>query len=90
MKLSYRGYTTRLAQDPSSTIWHGRVCDIRDVVAFEGKTQVAAEQEFYKSIEAYLRFCQAIGRSPEKPDEATPASAAAPPDSAPSKNRATM
>jgi predicted HicB family RNase H-like nuclease len=71
MKLHYKGYITILEQDPDSKIWHGRVSGIQDVVTFEGKTQVLAEQEFHKSIDAYLQFCAAISRSPNQPS-ATP------------------
>lgn len=69
MKLSYKGYTTQLKQDLDSTVWHGRVYGIQDVVTFEGQTQAAAEKEFRKSIDAYLSFCNAIGRSPNEPTE---------------------
>lgn len=65
--LRYRGYTTTLQLDPDACIWHGRVMDIQDVVTFEGRTQVEAEKEFHRSVDAYLNFCRAIERLPNRP-----------------------
>ena len=88
MKLRYKGYTTFVTQDPGSTIWHGRVWGIQDVVTFEAKTQTAAAKEFCKSVDAYLSFCRTIGRTPNQPKETTPQSAAL--NLTYRKNRATM
>jgi predicted HicB family RNase H-like nuclease len=65
--LRYKGYTTMLQLDPDSHIWHGRVLDIRDVVTFAGKTQMEAEKEFRRAVEAYLNFCQTVERLPNQP-----------------------
>lgn len=67
MNLSYKGYTTILKRDPDSRMWYGRVSSIQDIVTFEAKTQSAAEEEFRKSIDAYLSFCQNLGQTPNPP-----------------------
>ncbi len=64
--LRYKGYTTILQLDPNSRIWHGRVANIQDVVAFEGRTQIEAEREFRRSVDAYLNFCRVIERIPDQ------------------------
>ena len=67
MRLRYKGYITALQHDSDLHVWHGRVLDICDVVSFEGKTQAEAQQEFRRSVDAYLNFCQLIERLPERP-----------------------
>ncbi len=63
----YQDYTATVYYDASSQMWHGRINNIRDVVSFEGNTQAQAEKEFRKSVEGYLAFCHALGRSPNLP-----------------------
>jgi predicted HicB family RNase H-like nuclease len=67
MKLHYKGYDATVRRDSSSRIWHGRISNIKDVVAFEGNTEVAAATEFRKAVDAYLNFCHRIGHSPHPP-----------------------
>jgi predicted HicB family RNase H-like nuclease len=64
---SYKGYVTIVQQDLEAQLWHGRVLGIPDVVTFEARTGPAAEQEFRKSVDAYLSFCRTLGRPAHVP-----------------------
>jgi predicted HicB family RNase H-like nuclease len=65
--MTYKGYTANLEVDVEAGIIFGRVLDINDVVTFKGKTVEEARQEFYKSVDDYLAFCEDLGEEPDKP-----------------------
>lgn len=65
--MTYKGYTASLEIDVEAGIIFGRVLDINDVVTFKGKTVEDARQEFYKSVDDYLAFCEDLGEEPDKP-----------------------
>jgi predicted HicB family RNase H-like nuclease len=65
--MTYKGYTANLEVDVEAGIIFGRVLDINDVVTFKGKTVEEARQEFYKSVDDYLAFCEDLGDEPDKP-----------------------
>ncbi len=65
--MTYKGYTAKLEIDVEAGIIFGRVLDINDVVTFKGKTVEEARQEFYKSVDDYLAFCEDLGEEPDKP-----------------------
>ncbi|MEB3357430.1 MAG: type II toxin-antitoxin system HicB family antitoxin [Synechococcales bacterium] len=65
--LSYRGYTAEIKVDVDAGILVGKVLDIKDAITFQGATVEDARQEFQKSVDAYLQFCEELGQSPDKP-----------------------
>jgi predicted RNase H-like HicB family nuclease len=65
--LTYKGYTATIKVDTEAKILHGRLLDIADVVNFQGKTVEEAQQEFEKSVDIYLEFCQDPEKSLGKP-----------------------
>ncbi|WP_017741415.1 toxin-antitoxin system HicB family antitoxin [Scytonema hofmannii] len=65
--MTYKGYTASLEIDLEAGIIFGRVLDINDVVTFKGKTVEEARQEFQKSVDDYLAFCEDLGEEPDKP-----------------------
>jgi predicted HicB family RNase H-like nuclease len=65
--LTYKGYTAEIREDVDAGIFHGQVLNIKDVVTFEGRTPEEAQLEFYRSVDAYLTFCQEIGQEPNQP-----------------------
>lgn len=65
--MTYKGYTASLEIDLEAEIIFGRVLDINDVVTFKGKTVEEARQEFHKSVDDYLAFCEDLGEEPDKP-----------------------
>lgn len=64
---SYKGYTADIKVDENSQLLVGRVLDIKDKITFHGETVAEAIQEFEKSIDSYLKFCQELGQTPDKP-----------------------
>lgn len=66
--MNYKGYTGHIVDfDEETGMLHGRVLGLRDVVTFEAETIPAAIEEFKKSLDVYLAFCEKQGKSPEKP-----------------------
>jgi predicted HicB family RNase H-like nuclease len=65
--LRYKGYTATIGVDVEAGILCGKVLDINDEITFEGKTVGEAVQEFHRSVDEYLAFCQKIGQDPDKP-----------------------
>ncbi len=63
----YGNYIAKLEVDAEEGILHGRVLNISDVVAFQGKTVREAEQEFRKAVDAYIETCKQKGKEPAKP-----------------------
>src|SRR4028118_906320 len=65
--LIYRGYAASLQVDPKSQVIRGQVIDIRDSIVFKGETVKEAEKAFHDSVDAYLEFCEELGKEPSKP-----------------------
>jgi predicted HicB family RNase H-like nuclease len=65
--MTYKGYSANIEVDLDAEILFGRVLDINDVVTFKAQTIEEARQEFQKSIDDYLEFCQELGHEPDKP-----------------------
>ncbi|KAM3093570.1 type II toxin-antitoxin system HicB family antitoxin [Phormidesmis sp. 146-35] len=66
--LTYRNYTASLWVDEKAGLICGKVTNIsRDSLPFGGKTVEEAEQEFRKTIDTYLTFCEQENIEPEKP-----------------------
>ncbi len=65
--MAYKGYTASIEVDADAGILFGRVLDIKDVITFKAKTVDEAREEFYKSVDDYLAFCQELGEEPDKP-----------------------
>lgn len=64
---TYKGYTADIKVDETENLLSGRVLDIKDTVTFYGETVEEAIQEFKKSVDAYLKFCEEMGQKPDKP-----------------------
>ena len=69
--MTYKGYSANLEVDVEAGIIFGRVLDINYVVTFKGKTVEEARQEFQKSVDDYLAFCEDLGEEPDKPFRTT-------------------
>lgn len=65
--LTYRGYKANFIVDLESGILHGCVLEIQDVITFEGTTVQQIEDEFRKSVDVYLAFCQELNEAPNQP-----------------------
>ncbi len=65
--MEYKGYLAEVAFDDEARILHGEVVNTRDVITFQADDVAVLEEEFHKSVDVYLQFCQEIGQEPEKP-----------------------
>lgn len=65
--LNYKGYTGNIQVDLDAGILFGRILDINDIVTFKAKNLEEVRQEFEKSVDAYLDFCQQLGEEADKP-----------------------
>lgn len=72
--LTYKGYNAQIELDVSSGVLHGRVVEIADVITFEGDTEQQAEEEFHKSVDVYLAFCQTLDEEFHQPNSFYPLS----------------
>ena len=63
--LKDKGYSARIAFDPSADTFHGRVIGIQDVIDFYGRTPDELREEFKNSVEEYLSWC-VEGARPER------------------------
>jgi predicted HicB family RNase H-like nuclease len=65
--MEYKGYVGRVVYDDAAEVFHGEVCNIRDVITFQGTTVGELKRAFRESVEDYLAFCSERGEAPEKP-----------------------
>lgn len=65
--LRYKGYSGYVVFDDEAMIFHGEVMGLRDVVTFRGMNPEELKEEFERSIDGYLDWCQEIGQEPERP-----------------------
>lgn len=62
----YKGYIGQIEPDVATKMISGQVINLRDTIAFEGKTVDEAEESFHRSIDAYIAFCEKHHLDPEK------------------------
>lgn len=63
----YKGYYAKVEYDDSIEALHGRVININDTITFEARSVDEAVEEFHKSVDDYLKWCEEEGAQPEKP-----------------------
>ena len=65
--LSYKGYLGHIEFDPEAKTFYGHVLNTRDTITFQSEHASKLEEEFHRSVDTYLEFCQELGEAPEKP-----------------------
>jgi predicted HicB family RNase H-like nuclease len=65
--LQYKGYFGTVEFDYEDHTFYGAVVNIRDVIAFEGRTVEELESSFHQAVDGYLELCGLQGVEPEKP-----------------------
>ena len=65
--MEYNGYIADVAFDDEADLFHGEVINLRDVIAFQGKSVNELRRAFKESIGDYLEFCRTRNEDPEKP-----------------------
>lgn len=65
--MEYKGYIGKVEIDDEVGILYGEVINVRDVITFEGTSVEEVQRAFHESVDDYLEFCAARGKSAEKP-----------------------
>jgi predicted HicB family RNase H-like nuclease len=65
--LTYKSYRARVEFHAEDRIFVGRIAGIRDIVSFHAETVSGLEKAFKESVNDYLKACEALGQSPNKP-----------------------
>lgn len=65
--LEYKGYFGAVEFDYDDRTFYGEVVNIRDMIAFEGRSVDELEDSFHTAVDAYLELCEERGEEPEKP-----------------------
>lgn len=64
--LEYNGYRGSVEFSQEDRVLHGRLLGIEDVISFEGGNVDELERAFREAVDDYLRFCEEIGKKPER------------------------
>lgn len=64
--LRYKGYLGVVEFDADDRVLVGRVIGVNDVIDFVADTAAGVESEFRASVDAYLAFCEKLGREPQR------------------------
>lgn len=67
--IEYKGYLAAVGFDDSSNVLHGRVVNSGPypIATFEATDTKQLRQEFHRSIDEYLAWCEEDGIEPGKP-----------------------
>jgi predicted HicB family RNase H-like nuclease len=65
--MKYKEYEAIVEFDETAEIFHGEVINIRDAIAFQGRSVEELKQAFADSVEDYLDFCRERGEEPDQP-----------------------
>lgn len=58
----YRGFRTIIHWSAEDNCYYGELEDIRDSVSFDSETLGGVLWEFYKAVDEYIEYCEAIGK----------------------------
>jgi len=64
--LEYKGYHAKIEYDSEDKILRGKIEGINDFVDFESEDPRGIEKEFQAAVDDYLRFCEEVGKTPDK------------------------
>jgi predicted HicB family RNase H-like nuclease len=65
--LEYKDYIAQLHFDWKDNILVGRVINTREIISFHADSVSEIKQEFYDTIEDYIKICQKAGITVSKP-----------------------
>lgn len=66
-KLSHKGYLGTVEADLDEGFLYGEVLFINDLVSYEGATVSELKAAFIEAVDDYLKTCERVGKSPDKP-----------------------
>ena len=65
--LKYKGYTGSIEYSKEDDLLYGKVMGVKGLISYEGQTGHDLENDFQEAVEDYLKDCEALKISPEKP-----------------------
>jgi predicted HicB family RNase H-like nuclease len=72
--MDYKGYVGQFTYDEKLDLFQGSVCNIKDLIIFQGKSIESLKYAFKDAVNEYLDWCKKNGRAPEKPSLKTKSS----------------
>ena len=69
--MQYKGYIGTVEFCAEDRVFHGMLSGIRDSVSFEGDSVDLLEANFHAAVDEYLAFCEAEGKTPDRPYKGT-------------------
>lgn len=64
--MEYKGYHGKVEYSAEEKLFHGRVIDIDDTIAFAGASVDELEKTFKSAIDGYVEWCEQIGKQPAR------------------------
>ena len=64
--MEYKGYHGKVEYSSEEKLFHGRVIDIDDTIAFAGASVAELEKTFKSAIDGYVEWCEQIGKQPAR------------------------
>lgn len=64
--LEYKGYYADVEFDVETSLLHGKISGIDDLVTFESNEAGEIVTEFHSAVDDYLALCRDMGKIPEK------------------------
>ena len=64
--MEYKGYHGKVEYSAEERLFHGRVIDIDDTIAFAGASVAELEKTFKDAVDGYVEWCEQIGKTPAR------------------------
>ena len=55
--MTYRNYQGTVEYSAEDRVFHGKVMEIDDLIAYEGESEDELERDFRESVDEYIAFC---------------------------------
>jgi predicted HicB family RNase H-like nuclease len=62
LEFTYKGYRTEIDFCTEDRVYFGKVLELNDLVAFDGRNPEEVEQSFYQAVDEYLEMLPTIQR----------------------------
>lgn len=69
--LSYRNYNGTVEYSSEDSCLFGKVVGVKSLLSYEGASVLELEQDFQRTVDAYLEDCRERGVQPEQPYKGT-------------------
>lgn len=69
--MEYKGYWGSAHYSDEDEVFHGKLEGIRDLVTFEADDAKELKKHFREAVDDYLEWCQARGKTPDRPYKGT-------------------